>query len=80
MVHIYDTSTFYFNSINGQLLISCIAMTMLVQQFDLAFTMQELGRKQIKQTDFGGADGSIILGFGEENRPENNGLQTIIKS
>jgi hypothetical protein len=32
-----------------------------------------------KGEDFGGADGSILLGFGEENRPENNGLQKIIK-
>jgi len=28
--------------------------------------------------DYGGADGSIMMGFGEESRAENNGLQDII--
>lgn len=28
--------------------------------------------------DFGGADGSILMNFGEASRPENNGLQDII--
>ncbi|RDW88476.1 hypothetical protein BP6252_00508 [Coleophoma cylindrospora] len=28
--------------------------------------------------DFGGADGSILLGFGEDLRKENNGLQAVI--
>lgn len=30
-----------------------------------------------KQSTHGGADGSLMMDFGEENRPENNGLQNI---
>ena len=30
-----------------------------------------------KNSAYGGADGSLLMDFGEEARPENNGLQTI---
>lgn len=30
-----------------------------------------------KDSGFGGADGSLLMDFGEQNRPENNGLQSV---
>lgn len=80
-MHIYGTSTFYSNFHKW-------AAANFMYSNDNARAAIRLGfhdagawpkTNKANGQDFGGADGSIILGFGEESRPENTGLQTIIK-